>query len=252
MSDVKCFPHQFVIESNDTEYALSNIWIDNLWDRLETGVWPVWHVTYSRCFDTVPFWHGHRFVGFLLRAALLWEPSSAKIANGLTLYISQNPSLLMFHLMYCTALRFWRVCARIVILTLSEGYFVAQHHLETLAITRDYCKSCYAPCNQAEDRPGKRGESANHLLPKILLVKAWDWCPGRCRSLRLMSEQMSIMSPEGPKMPPLCPKAGLVLRPSLRQCKKPGWKECLQEKFTDMRIVKAVAYFVLWESSVYQ
>ena len=48
-----------------------------------------------------------------------------------------------------------------------------------------------------------------------------------------MSEQMSIMSPEGPKMPALCPKAGLVLRPSLWQCKKPGWKECLHEKSTE-------------------
>ena len=129
---------------------------------------------------------GLHFVGFSLRGALLWEPSSPKIANGLTLYISQSPSLLMFHLMYCTVLRFWTVCA-------VEDYFVAQHHLETLAITRDYCKSCYAPWNQADDRPRKSGESANHLPPKFLLVRGWDWCPSTCPSLRLMSRQMSII-----------------------------------------------------------
>ena len=58
-----------------------------------------WRVTY------VAFTHPviltrNIIVGGLLRVALLWEPASAKIANGLTLYISQSQSRLILNALH--------------------------------------------------------------------------------------------------------------------------------------------------------
>ena len=100
-------------------------------------------------------------------------------------------------------------------------YFETQHHFETLAITWHYCKSCYAPWNQAAE---ESGESANHLPPKVLLVKEW---------IRRMSENMSSTSPEGSQVSRFCPEADFIHRPAFWQSKQPGQK-IMKHEFINM------------------